>query len=88
MAKVEIIKEVATGDPSVTNNWELCFHWAKYKYDNGDSQHGYRFMWRHPTSGYLQPARGQARLPSLKMANSLIQKAIDEGWGHYDADVL
>jgi len=36
--------------------------------------------------GGLQPARGQARIRSIKVALELMQRAIDEGWGDYDAD--
>jgi len=36
----------------------------------------------------LQPARGQARLPSLKIAQELMAKAKAQGWGNYDAEVI
>jgi hypothetical protein len=32
----------------------------------------------------LQAARGQARIPSVRAAQSLIQQAKAEGWGDYD----
>jgi hypothetical protein len=47
--------------------------------------HGYRFIWRRP-DGSLQPARGQARILSLKAAEKLMEMARNEGWGDYKAD--
>lgn len=86
--RVQIIKEVATGDPKETGNWELCFQWCLYVYDDGTNQHGYRYIWRRGTDGSLQPARGQARLPSINIARELMEKAVVAGWGNYDADQL
>ena len=54
-------------------------------YDDGSSENGYRFIWRRP-DGSLQPARGQARIPSLNKATVLMDMAKSEGWGDYDAD--
>jgi hypothetical protein len=50
-------------------------------------ERGYRFIWVDP-DGRLLPQRGQARLPSLKMAAELMAKATAEGWGDYDADTM
>ena len=83
--RVQIINEVMTGDPNITNEWELCFQWCLYVYDDGSSQNGYRFIWRRP-DGSLQPARGQARIPSIGQAIKLMEMAKSEGWGDYDAD--
>src|SRR6516162_1305137 len=38
--------------------------------------------------GKLQPARGQARLRSLKITQELMAKAKAQGWGNYDAEVI
>lgn len=83
--RVQVINEVMTGDPKVTNQWELCLQWCLYVYDDGSSENGYRFIWRRP-DGSLQPARGQARIPSLRQAMELMEMAKSEGWGDYDAD--
>jgi hypothetical protein len=83
--RVQVINEVMTGDPKVTDRWELCFQWCLYVYDNGSSENGYRFIWRRP-DGNLQPARGQARIPSVGKAMGLIETAKSAGWGDYDAD--
>ena len=50
-----------------------------------NQQTGYRFIWRRP-DGSLQPARGQARLPSLADAELLMRLARDLGWGDRHAD--
>ena len=81
--RVQVIKEVMTGNPKVSNQWELCFQWCLYVYDDGSSENDYRFIWRRP-DGSLQPARGQARIPSLKHATDLMELAKSEGWGDYD----
>lgn len=78
--RVQIIKETMTGDPLKTSNWELCFQWCLYVYDDGSTQNGYRFIWRRP-NGSLQPARGQARLPSVAQAIKLMADAMEQGWG-------
>lgn len=83
--RVKVINETMTADPTDTNEWELCFQWCRYVYDNGSSENGYRFIWRYPTNGNLQPARGQARIPSIKLAKELMQNAIDEGWGMHES---
>jgi hypothetical protein len=44
-------------------------------------------IWVSP-EGKLQPARGQAPLPSLKIARELMAKAKAQGWGNYDAEVI
>lgn len=76
MAKVIILKEVKI---EVEDGWNLCFQWCKYKYDDGKSQNGYRFIWRRP-DGSLQAARGQARIPSFAQMNELIEMAAIAGW--------
>lgn len=46
---------------------------------------GYRFIWRRP-DGSLQPARGQARIPSIAVIDELIRNARNEGWGDLVGD--
>lgn len=72
------IKEVI--HPKSHDGWRLCFHWARYMHEDGLIEHGYRFMWRRPDNS-LQPARGQARIPSLEQARELMRMAEDQGWG-------
>jgi len=76
MANVDIVIEVKTGEKGY---WNLCFQWCEYKYDDGGSEKGYRFIWRRP-DGSLQAARGQARIPSFAEMNELITKAAVAGW--------
>jgi hypothetical protein len=76
-ARVQVIEEVAE---EFEIGWKLCFQWCRYIYDNGSLEQGYRFIWRRP-DGSLQAARGQARIPSIKMAKKLMAKAEAEGWG-------
>lgn len=80
--RVQILDEVAVGDDE---NWRLCFQRARYVYDDGSLEEGFRFIWRRP-DGSLQGARGQARIPSLKIARILMAKAEEAGWGHFEAD--
>ncbi len=87
MARVQVINEAAEdfGNP---DGWILCFQWCLYVLDDGTSKNGYRFIWRRPKAegGALQAARGQARIPSIKVAKQLMEKAKKDGWGNYDAD--
>jgi hypothetical protein len=43
-------------------------------------EEGYRYIWRRP-DGSLQAARGQARIPSIKVARQLMKEAEEAGWG-------
>lgn len=83
--RVQVIKEVKTGDPLETGSWELCYQWCLWVFDDGRSENGFRFIWRRE-DGSLQPARGQARLPSTDWALDLIKKAKNEGWGDNRAE--
>ena len=87
MARVQVIKEVKEdfGNP---DGWVLWLQWCLYVFDDGESENGYRFIWRRPKSegGSLQAARGQARIPSLKVAKALIEKAERGKWGFFDAE--
>lgn len=76
MANVTIIHEVCSGQ---SGQWNLCFQWGKYNYDDGSSEMGYRFIWRKP-DGTLHAARGQARIPSAAEMFQLIQMATEAGW--------
>jgi hypothetical protein len=82
--RVQVIKEAKSSVKP--NSWQLCFQWCLYVYDNGTSQNGYRFIWRQP-DGKLQPARGQARIPSINHALTLINEAKETGWGDYDGAI-
>lgn len=79
--RVQVLNEVIEYPEG---DWRLCFQRVRYIYDDGLIQEGYRFIWRRPT-GQLQGARGQARIPSLNVARGLMNRAEQEGWGHYDA---
>ena len=84
MARVQVVNSVTTMDKS---DWHVCLQWCRYLYDDGRMEHGYRFIWV-TQEGKLQPARGQARLPSLKLAHSLMEAAKAQGWGDYDAGTI
>ena len=58
----------------------LWLQWCTYEYDDRNSEQGYRFIYSDE-NGKLRPQRGQARIPSLKIAQELIDKAKRKGWG-------
>ena len=71
---------------SYPNGWTLLFQRVRYCWrPSGDYQDGFRDMWRRP-DGSLQPARGQARIPSLKVLHAMYEEAVKRGWNVYDAD--
>lgn len=77
MSDVEFDNEVRIGPEG---EWQLCFQWCTYHFDDGSpDQRGYRFIWRRP-DGTLQPARGQARIPSAADLFALLRLASAEGW--------
>ena len=77
MAHVRIENEVTNGN---MGEWRLCFQWCEYFYDDSDeTEFGYRFIWRKP-NGHLQPARGQARIPSESDLLRLVEMATIAGW--------
>lgn len=84
--RVVVLNEVKLGKPG---EWNLCFQYCRYEYGDKErsKQNGYRFIWRKP-DGSLQGARGQARIPSLSDIQYLIDKALTEGWGHYNGEKL
>ena len=86
MARVQVVKSLKPED-GYGQQWRLILQWCRYLYDDGSTEHGYRFIWVSP-EGKLQPARGQARLRSLKITQELMAKAKAQGWGNYDAEVI
>lgn len=76
MATVSIFHEERLGNPG---DWQLCFHWGRYNYDDGTHEFGSRFIWRRE-NGNLQPGRAQARIPSLADMLELMQRAAASGW--------
>ena len=77
MAHVQFHHEVPT--TRTIGSWQLCFQQCTFYYDNGTTDNGYRFIWRRP-NGRLQPARGQARIPSKQDLEDLLNQAAQEGW--------
>lgn len=80
MAHIEYAKyhEVRREYPS---GWTLGFQWCRYIYgEQRPDEQGYRFIWRRP-DGTLQAVRGQARLPSIRVATELMEAARAAGWG-------
>jgi len=82
MARVQVVNQTPK-EP--VGDWQLRLQWCRYMYDDGNMEHGYRFIWVRP-EGTLQAARGQARIPSRKVAEELFRQARADGWGDYDAD--
>ena len=76
MAHVQVLNEVFIAYP---NGYKLCFQECTYHYSKTSRDNGYRFIWRFP-NGNLQPARGQARIPSKTELEVLTSKATQEGW--------
>jgi hypothetical protein len=81
--RVTVFDEVRL--PKGDAGWVLCFQWGRYDYGEGEFQRGYRFIWRRP-DGSLQPARGQARIPTIEDIETLIGMARAAGWGDHDGD--
>ena len=79
MARFKIYQEVTNSPDNEIEEWKLYFQSGKYIYDDGESDEGYRFIWRRP-DGTLQAARGQARIPSKKDILELLDLASKEGW--------
>jgi len=82
-ARIQVIHETCTNHRE--GEWDLCFQWCQYVYEDGTNEHGYRFIWRRP-DGSLQPARGQARIPSVAVLEELVATAKREGWGELSAN--
>jgi len=77
-ATVTVLKSTEIDMP---RNEKLCFQWCRYNYGDGGKQNGYRFIYKK-ANGNLQPARGQARLPSVEIIHELVEKAKKAGWGY------
>lgn len=88
MARVQVVNEVTLDTSPGADTWTLWFQWCRYLYDNGDMEQGYRFIWKRPQSqgSSLQAARGQARIPSVRILEKLVAKAKAAGWGDYVGD--
>jgi hypothetical protein len=86
MARVQVVNSI-TDPADDKSSWHLALQWCRYWFDDGHWEHGYRFIWITP-KGRLQPARGQARLPSFQKARRLMEFAEQAGWGGYNADNL
>ena len=75
-ATVVIKEEVGINFPE---DWVLTFQKVTYMFSDGNSEEGFRFIWRRP-DGHLQAARGQARIPERKYLEELTKKAEAQGW--------
>lgn len=85
MARFMMEREVKTEfDPLKSDGWQLAFQWGWYVDQINGSRAGYRFIWLR--DGKLQPTRGQARLPSIRLIKELIRQAESAGWGDLDGD--
>ncbi|HZQ90828.1 MAG TPA: hypothetical protein VFA60_03455 [Terriglobales bacterium] len=73
-----IIQDEIRG-PQEREGWRLAFQKVRYVYADGEVQDGYRFIWYRP-DGSLQPARGQARIPSLAKVEWFLRQA-ERKWG-------
>ncbi len=82
MARVKVYNEVKTSEiMAEPQDWNLCLQEVLYVYDEEDPEKGFRFIYRRP-NGHIQAARGGARIPSLEIAEKLIQEARERGWGN------
>lgn len=88
MARVHVINETTIDTEAAPSDWTLWFQWCRYLYDGGDMEHGYRFIWKRPQAdgGSLQAARGQARIPSIRVLDKLVAKAKALGWGDHEGE--
>ncbi len=84
-ARVKVEEQIKA--EKLKSGWVLCFQWCTYKYEDESEEHGYRFIYRD-NNNKLRPQRGQARIPNLKMAQRLIDKAIKEGWGTHEGELV
>jgi hypothetical protein len=80
-ARVQVLNDVFYEEEN--GGWQLHFQHVRFVYDDGSLKGGYRFIWKRP-DGTLQAARGQARIPSFKIAQDLMKKAAKAGWGDFD----
>jgi hypothetical protein len=80
--RVVILHETSQG---VKGNWNLCFQYCLYEYEDETEQNVYRFIWRGP-DGSLQGSSGETCIPSVSDILELTSKALAEGWGHFNCD--
>jgi hypothetical protein len=76
--RVKIFEEIR--DHARSGEWCLSFQRVRYLYDTGESEDGFRFIWRRDDDSQ-QAARGQARIPDLESALRLIHRAVERNWG-------
>ncbi len=74
--RVVVKDEVFNPNPG---GWVLAFQKVIYMYGDGETENGFRFIWYRP-DGSLQPARGQARIPSITDLKELVTMAEERGW--------
>jgi len=78
MARVHIIDSI---DKKFDSGWTISFQWCLYDYEDGNTDKGFRFIWKRP-DGTLQAARGQARIPDVETINELLEEAKKQGWAY------
>ena len=83
LAGIQVINELCTDHGE--GEWNLCFQWCQYVYDDATNEPGYQSIWRRP-DGSLQPARGQPRIPSVAVLEGLVAAPEREGWGDLAAE--
>ena len=86
MATVTVLEEVRRWEKEAAGDWNLCFQYCKFNYDDGTFEYGYRFIWRD-AEDKLHAARGQSRIPKVSDALYLISKAMEQGWGNKGEEV-
>ncbi|MCD6452884.1 MAG: hypothetical protein J7K77_01130 [Dehalococcoidales bacterium] len=75
--RFEKIEEVCKeGD----DRWEICLQWGTFVYKDGRMEQAYRFIWKDDNE-HLRAQKAQAFIKSLDVAQELINKAKNEGWG-------
>ena len=57
----------------------LAFRKIRRKYENGEIETGYTFVWIK-ADGTITPRRGQVMLPNEKVIAELLLKAMAAGW--------
>lgn len=78
-----VLEEVSHGP--YQSGERLCLQWVRYAHADGGMEYGFRFIWRD-TTNKLKAHRGQARIPTLKIAQALIEEAKALGWGTRNGD--
>ena len=73
--RVEVIHEVVMED----GDWELCFQWGCWHFDDEEPRHGFRFIWKDQ-DGRMKPYRGQTRIAQVEDILELLHRAGRAGW--------